>query len=96
MTVVGLDGNNAPPRIDGIESRLYMGIQARAHTYLRRELDNPDLGLGLADGLSSRSVPEAEWRRRVERSFRNWSVAPEDVEIVYTGSRVEVRVEVEE
>ena len=96
MTVVGLNGNNAPPRIEGIDARLYMGLQARAFTYEDRELDNPDLGLGLADGLSSRSVPEAEWRRRVERSFRNWMVRPRDVDIVYSGNSVELQVEIEE
>lgn len=96
MAIVGIDGNDAPPTIEGIDARLWMGIQARAYTYLGRELDNPNLGLGLVDGPGTRSVPETEWRRRVERSFANWMVEPRDVEIVYTGNQVQVRVEVEQ
>lgn len=69
MAIVGVDGNNAPRLIDGIPARLWMGIQARAYTYFRREPFNPEFGLGLVDGIGSPNLTTAEWLRRLRESF---------------------------
>ena len=69
MATVGLNGNDAPETIEGIPAHLWFSIQARSHTAHRREIDSPDFGLGLADGLRGIAITEPEWRDRVERSF---------------------------
>ena len=69
MAIVGRDGNNAPERIEGLPAYIWLGVQARAQMGYGRQVDDPDFGLGLIDGLRGNEVSRSEWRRRLERSF---------------------------
>lgn len=95
MAIVGLDGNNAPEVIEGVDPRLWMGIQARAYTYRGREPFNPDFGLGLVDGLAGDVVSQAEWGRRLEASFAGLEGAElRDYRVVVAGGRVLLETEI--
>ena len=95
MAIVGLDGNNASEAIEGIDPRLWMGLQARAYTYRRREPFNPDFGLGLVDGLAGELVSQAEWSRRIEASFRQLEGAMlEGYRVRVSGNRVILETEI--
>lgn len=69
MGIVGLDGNDAPELEQGIPSRLWYGINARAFTYRNREPGDPDYGLGLPEALHTRPIAAQEWLARLQRSF---------------------------
>lgn len=97
MAIVGLDGNNAPPTIDGVDARLWMGIQARAFTYYRREPFNPTFALGLVDGLKGNAVSRAEWARRIEASFAQLEGATiEGYRVVVEGGKVSLEVMIDD
>ena len=97
MAIVGLNGNNAPDAIDGIDPRLWMGIQARAYTYHRREPFNPAFGLGLVDGLASERVSQAEWSRRIVDSFDQLEGATlRSQRVTIAGSRVRLEVQIDD
>ena len=67
--ITGLDGNNAPPLIDNIPARLWMGIQARTFTAYRREPGDLTFGLGLANSFDLERVSQPVLRRRLAQSF---------------------------
>ena len=67
--IVGLNGNNAPPLIDNIPARLWLGIQARVFTAYRREPGDLTFGLGLANSFDVERVSQPVLRRRVQQSF---------------------------
>lgn len=94
--IVGLDGNNAPREIEGIDPRLWMGIQARAYTYAGREPFNPDFGLGLVDALAFPNPGQSIWRERMIRSFASLEgFTFRDGTVNVVGGRAEIQVEIE-
>ena len=73
MTLLGIDGNNAPAQAEGVDFLTWAGIQGRAFTWHRREPFRPDFGLGLVDGLRTPGVTRDEWSRRLRASFADLS-----------------------
>lgn len=96
MADVGLDGNNAPAQMEGVDFEIWMGIQARVFTHYRREPFRPEYSIGLSGELMGPSLNQAELRRRVRTSFGSLEgFNSDDLEAVIAGSRMEIRVRVD-
>ena len=96
MAITGLDGNNAPEFTEGIPSRLWLGLQARAYTYASREMDNPTFGLGIVDGLSNQQLPTVVWENRVRDSFAGLEGADlNDLQVRVVDGRIELVLDID-
>ena len=70
MGLIGPDGNDVLDiRPDGVTGYDYMSINGRAFTEWQREPFLPAFGVGLAQALSSPSLPEGVVQRRFQASF---------------------------
>ena len=74
-TLIGLDGRDAPATMEGIAFATWLGIQARAFTWLGREPYRPDYAIGLVDAIRNPAPTADEWERRVRASFADISGA---------------------
>lgn len=90
MAIVGIDGNDAPERYGDLPAYIWLGVQARARMAYGRQVDDPDYGLGLIDGLRGNEVSRSEWRRRLERSFAAYPGL--QVSVLVAGGSVDLRV----
>ena len=92
MTRLGIDGNDAPAKMEDIDFITWVGIQGRAFTWYRREPFRPTFGLGLVDGLKSPSLTAGEWESRLEASFTDLSGGDAYEFEVQTGGGQQVRL----
>ena len=54
---VGLDGRDAPARVDGVRWQYSLGIAARVGTLQGRQIMRPDYGLDLSDRVGRNLEP---------------------------------------
>ena len=90
--LLGIDGNNAPAKVEGVDFITWVGIQGRAFTWYRREPFRPAFGLGLVDGLKSPTLTQDEWRSRLRASFADLSGGDAYEFAVDTGGGQQVRL----